>query len=662
MQHWKTQVAGAVLIVAMAVLLGVEASRFPRHPSPPSTVASTPFPIALHSCEPTAAMSDNIGVIQRADGSFSACLRVGALQPGGYQITARRLGKGAPSSGAINPHGDWMSLTPASGPPGTVVRVSGNVAGLSADQRRADAHLDFCWAGCDALVGWVAVDWSATEPGRFTTEFTAPAAPWFAGNIVAPLRAGRYAVIMPCTAGIQKPSGACPGPTLEANFELTGPGSNLCVGSAPCAALRATPTSGPPGALVAVDGWAPLTGLNDNSFLSIDLGSQPPGKPGFENFSPLVASVPFTVTAAPPWNSLPALRPVSVQRTGMDAIGVDPSNSNRFAYCAYGAIEITSNGGRSWSAVSLDGVRTASAATTYPIPNPYSGATRPTCDAVALDARYPGTVYAVFDAVQGSPPPFYFVAYVTRNSGRTWQAVPVPDGSEMGRFGGFRVNGTSAQALFWKKNDTGVYDPTGFIAWETGDGGRSWSPGPLHCPAAGPCIALGPQDNSRCQAVGEWESIQISTSGGRSFSIPRWPGRLSACTTSELVGLASGDIAALDGASPYPMLLSTDSGTSWWAVALPPVPGQSAFGGCCQAVLMLPDGRLLAVGDSWYVLNAGAAQWCRASSTPAAMIAYPPTPTPELIRDRLWWIDTNRNGPGAYLSTPKSLAISAVHC
>ena len=661
MERWKLQAAGAVLIAVMAIALGVAASRLPRRNLSHPYAAATAFPIASHTCLPSDATGDNTGLTQRADGSFSACLRVGALAEGSYQVTARRLGKGGPSIGTINPVGDWITLKPSSGPPGTTIRVDGYVTGLSADQRRTDEHVQLCWAACDALVGSVAVDWSTTELGRFTTQFAAPAAPWFNGKGVTPLHAGRYAVIVPCLAGIEKPSGSCPDATLEAAFDLTGQGSNLCVGSGACAALRSTPTQGPPGTLAAVDGWAPLTGLNGDGFLTVAIEGQLQSKPGFADATPLVASAPFTVTPAPPWSSLPALRPVSIQRTGMDAIGVDPGNASRFGYCAYGVVDLTSNGGRSWTSISLDGAGTASAATNYPIPNPYSGATRPTCDALFLDAKYPGTIYAVFDAVprNGSPPPFYFVGYLTRDAGRSWQPVPVPDGSEMGMFGGFRVDSSSAQALFWKSDST-TFGPSAFIVQETLDGGRSWHTGTLRCPATGPCIALGPQDNGRCQAVGEWEGVLISTNSGGSWSVSGWPSRLGACATSELIGFGTG-MAALDGGSLYPLILSSDSRVAWKAIALPPIPGQSPDGGCCQTLTMLPDGRLLEVADTWYVLNAGAVQWCRATNAPGTPNSAS-APTPDVIGDRLWWIDTTRNGPGPYRSTPRSIAISAIHC
>jgi hypothetical protein len=665
MKTWRAQLAGAVLIAVMAIALGVEASHLHRGVPPPATTAATPFPISHHTC--ARAEGDNTGLTQASDGTFSACLRVGAVAAGHDQVAARRLaGKGVPDSGAANRPGDWITLAPASGRPGSLVTVTGYVAGATPGQPRAD-HAPLCWAACDALTGYVDISWSPSQAGLFTAQFLAPAAPWFAGGKIAPLQAGRYAVVFPCLPGFEKPSGLCSGSRLVAHFDLTGAGSGLCTTGASCASLQTSPAEGPPGTLVAVDGWAPLTGLNGTGFIDVAIEGQPQGKPGSASAAPLIASTPFMVTGAPGWESLASMHPLSVQRTGLAPFGVDPGNANRFAYCADGVVDITSNAGRSWSAVSLAGVHTASAATNYPIPWSFSGSPRPTCDAVFLDPKNAGTMYAVFSTVprNSGPPPFNLIAYVSRNSGRTWQPVPVPGGSEMGRFDGFRVDGSAAQALFWKSDAaTYVPDPNAFIVQETADGGRTWHVGALHCPAAGACLALGPQDNGRCQAVGDWESILTSANSGRSWSIPGWPNRLGACSASELVGLAGGGVAALDGSSQYPLVVSTNGGATWAALALPPLPGAAGdLGGCCGWVLqMLPDGRLLVMGSAWYLLAPGATQWCSPTTMPAGQPSAYPGMAPMVMGDRLWWLDSTRNGPGAFTSSAKSVPISSLHC
>ena len=660
MKTWKTQLAGAVLIALMALVLGLEATHL-SHPGAPVDTKITPVPIAHHSCSQADGIRDYTSVTQAPDGSLSACLRVGSAAAGTYKLTARKsTGKGFSPAG-VNPPGNSISLAPSSGPPGTVVTVRGYLKTTTAESRTHDSAL-ICWAACDALVGFVRIDWSTTQIGRFTAQLTVPAAPWFAGTRVVPLRPGQYSVIIPCLPAVEKPSGHCDGIGLETHFDLTATSSNLCRDETICALLEASPQSGPPGTLVAVNGWAPLIGLNGTGLVEVAIeGQQFAGMPRYAEEFPLMVSTLFRVTDAPTWAGLPAMHPLSIQRTGMDPIGVDPGNPRRFAYCGNAAIKVTTNAGSTWSTISLAGVRAASGPTNYPIPGSLT-ANPLTCTSVALDSRYPGTLYAVFSAVprNSGPPPFYFVAYVTRNSGRTWQPVPVPAKSEMGRFGGFRGSPSGVQALFWSQTTTDSSQPPQFLVEQTTDGGRSWQAASLRCPVSGPCIGLGPQDNGRCMAVGVWQAIEISTDGGRSWSSPGWPGRLSACATSELVGTTSVGVIALEPRSEYPLVLSSDGGSSWQAIGLPSLLGADAEAGNLPGSLqLLPDGRLLVAGNRWYLLGPGAAAWC-------AVTAAPPisngewSASPRLIGDRLYWSDPTAGA--AVGVTLRSFPISAVHC
>lgn len=668
MKRWFAQVGGAALLTVMVAAAAVEgASLHQSRATKPAVTYAPPVAIVHHSCAQADGIGDNTGLVQANDGRLSACLRVGSVAPGAYNVVARRFSAKHPSSSTSTPPGDWLSLAPSSGPPGTSVTVTGYVAGTNAEERRDD-HATVCWSECDGLTGTAEISWSSMKPGQFTARFTTPAAPWYGPNGVEPLKPGSYKVIFPCMPDfIDKPGGGCNFAKLEATFNLIGPAARECTGAAACAVVEVAPMQGTPGTLVAVDGWAPLTGLNGFGFLTAAIeGQQPTGKPGADAFTPIVASTPFSVSAARDWTALSRMQPMAVQRTGLDAIGVDPANQNRFAYCADGAIEITVNGGASWSAISVAGVAAASAATNYPIPGPYVGATRPACSSVWLDAKYPGTIYAAFIAVgrNSSPPPFNRVAYVTTNDGGTWQPVPVPATSEMGLFGGFRVDRASAQAVFWTSPQaTTAASTSGFVVEETLDGARTWHSASLRCPASEPCVNLGPQDDSRCQAVGEWQAIETSGDSGRSWSSPGWPSRLSACTLSELVGLTGGGVAAIDEFSQYPLTLSTDGGLTWQAIALPVPPDNAGnFANCCGwALQILPDGRLLLTGSSWYLLAPAGSQWCAVSGTPQPTYTFG-SPAPLVIGNRLWWVDSNQNGPGDFRSTARSAPIAAIHC
>src|SRR5207247_9130429 len=119
-----------------------------------------------------------VGTAVRHDRSISAWLPVCSLSPGTYQVVARVLESKIASSATANAPGTWMTLAPPSGPPGSVVTISGYVPNTTADQRRND-HAELCWAACNALTGSVEINWSAYQTGRFPTKVTAPDAPWF---------------------------------------------------------------------------------------------------------------------------------------------------------------------------------------------------------------------------------------------------------------------------------------------------------------------------------------------------------------------------------------------------------------------------------------------------------------------------------------------------
>jgi len=350
------------------------------------------------------------------------------------------------------------------------------------------------------------------------------------------------------------------------------------------------------------------------------------------------------------------IRDRSILRSGMDPIGLDPTNPNRVAYCSQNGIRLTNDGGRTWSTVPIKAAYAASNETNYPlVPNYMSYArSSPTCGAVALAPRHPASLFAVFSTVprNSGPPPDYFVAFFTTDRGRTWHPVPVPAGSDMGAFGGFRVDSTAVRALYFTGTGAlyGPFPP--FAVQQTSDGGRTWSAGGLSCPAAGPCIALGPQTNARCMAVEEWESVEVSSDNGRT-----WNGtnQVGACwRTVDVVGLADGRLLTLGGSGQFPLTTSNDGDRTWQNIDLPKRPGETDMGlGLGASLELLPDGRLLSVAGQWALLQPGANDWCLVHGMPLANPGA--SPLPVQIGDRLWWLD---GASGAL----RSLALSALHC
>jgi hypothetical protein len=537
-----------------------------------------------------------------------------------------------------------------------MVQISGYVGKAAGGLRGVD-NARLCWATCDDLQGSIAIQWSSSESGRFSALFAIPQAPWFRGKTIVSLRPGRYAVIFPCIPLYEDVNRVCNTARLQTFFDVTTSASNPCATSPSCAWLKATPGNGPPGSLVAIDGWAPLTGLGGSGLVGIrfeEARSTRSSGPA----EPILLSTAFTVTPSHRWTELPALHPVSIQRTAMDPIAFDPGNPRRFAYCGDGVIHITRDGGASWSTISVAGIVRTSAATDYPIPGVQADAT--ICSSLALDGQHLGTIYITFESTARPPPSqSFFVAYLTRDSGRTWQPLPVPADHDMGDFGGFRVSATSVQALFDSSGTSGSLATGPFSVEESIDGGASWQTSTLDCPSSGPCLGFGPQNDRGCRlGPEEWETTEVSKDGGRTWSQLGWPDHLGACTTAQLVGLTGGGIAAIDPVSPYPLRVALD-GTNWNAIALPRLQGADVGAEALPGPLeMLPDGRLLVAGTTWYLLSAGANAWC--TVTTPAVPSGQGSAAPLLIGDSLWWInpDSGTEPEGA----PQRFALRSLHC
>jgi hypothetical protein len=570
------------------------------------------------------------------DGGFTGCLRIDAVSPATYPVIARGFpSTWAPAATTDNP--DTIEISPSDGPPGTRITLTGSVS--TPPGAGEDDHVPLCWDACDDLFYSAEVHWSTSSPGRFEIPFQVPAAPWMTRTSVHPLIPGRYRVILPCIPDIlDKPSG-CRGEQRFGSFQLTGPAPSLCRSTQPCAALELSPIAGPPGSIVAIRGWAPLVGLGGQARIFLHLRTAFTAMDSM----PTLASAPFRVTAGPGWASLGALQPVSIIRSGWEAMGIDPTNPRRFAYCARSSIQVTVDGGQHWSSIPLQGAWTASAATSYPLLPNFQGDPA-ACGAVELDPAHPASFYAMFDTFlrNGMSPPDYFVAYVTTDAGRTWRPVPVPAGVDLGAFGGFRVDGSAARALFFP-SQAEKFAARRFLVQQTVDGGHTWTSGRLACPQDGPCIALGPQDNGRCM-LGEWESIEISRDHGQSWITPDWPNRLQACRSfAELVGFSSGTVARIDMEDQYPLLVSHDGGGVWTAIELPVQPSANYY-----ALQFLPDGRLLSTGTAWSLLLPGSQAWCLVPNAPAGR------DVPRLIGERFWWVTQD----GSLGSFP----LGAVHC
>jgi hypothetical protein len=532
-----------------------------------------------------------------------------------------------------------------------MVTLTGAAPAVPAGARLEDRVL-VCWDACDALIYSAPVHWSSSIPMRFEIPFPVPSAPWLTSKGIHQLVPGAYRITLPClwVSSAEKPKGECGLEQRTGSFRLIGPVPSLCMSGQPCSALEVSPTEGPPGTAIAVRGWVPLAGLERQGSVHIQFRAAL----ATSSALPTLASAPFQVKGGQDWASLGTLHPAFVLRSDIEPLGVDPANPARFAYCSEGAIQLTSDGGQSWSSVSIEGALAASAATKYPLVPTYT--TDPaSCAGVALDPRHPTSFYVSFLTVErgSGPPPFYNVAYFTMDTGRTWHALPVPAGSDMGGFGGFQLDQSGVRALYTYWSDSLPDDQLRVAIKQTVDGGKTWSTGTLACPPAGPCIALGTKTWGRCQAVEAWRAVLVSADNGKSWTLTN---RIRSCWgLVELIGLPDGRLATLGG-SDVPIGVSGDGDRTSRGFALPQLPERTDTVTPLGSLELLPDGRLLSVSLHWSLLAPGASAWCTVAGSPTGNQTSEVAPSaPQLIGDRFWWLDGTP-------ATLHSFALSALHC
>jgi hypothetical protein len=387
----------------------------------------------------------------------------------------------------------------------------------------------------------------------------------------------------------------------------------------------------------------------------------------------LLAPLAFAVSAAPDWASLGPLHPLAIQPSASaPAIAVDPSNPRRLAYCGSDGIQVSANDGQRWSTVPTGGAVQAAAGSPYQF-QPTTTTSPPICGTLAVDPIHPGSFYAAFGMIRTeyhSAPPYFAIAFVTADAGRTWRLVPPPSGLDLSTFGGFQVGDHAVLAVF--SSPTQTLPAPSFAVQATFDGGKTWASGQLPCPAAGPCVRFGAADLV-VTGMGAMlpQSIERSTDSGRSWFPPSWPSSVvTRYGSNQLVALGPTTIALISsgpGDPSYPFLLSTDGGATWEVVALPTVPGSALDPPHLPTALtMLPDGSLLGWNNTppsgagyWDLLQPGAAAWCRAADAalPGAWGSMAPF---RVIGDRLWWIDGS--DPTLVPLRIESLAISALSC
>jgi hypothetical protein len=608
------------------------------------------------------------------------------------------------------PPGEWISLSPDSGAPGTIVQVNGFLpGGLNPEDLKANnykSHTNVCWESClnGLVIESLEVDWSTTEPGRFTVKFTTPAAPWLTSNGPQPLRTGDYHISLQCLGPDITGCATVEGQP-SATFHLKEPVNNTCPNPS-CSSLIANPPQGAPGTQIQVQGWAPLRQVIDNQAFGISLVLEPqdgvadstqllnlgmveqkldgsltatfqvpqrgadqtPLSPGTyllaldagsftgdkNGAEVLLAPIPFEIIAAPSWAQLQRTNPlwiqpsVSLQSTTMSVSPLDP---NRLAYCASGSIRLSQDGGKTWTSISTSPVTQLAAASQYPL-GPGNPSQSPACNAVTLDSSYPDSFYAVFETMskEYGAPPIYYRGYFTHDHGKTWQLVPEPSGnsassSEMGRFGWFWTDGKVVQALYSGNPASPDASPSVIIE-QTTDGGANWSIASLICPPNGPCLRWGDGPGMISGMGAELpQMVMASQNNGQTWQSTGQSIETRTFGPHELVALAQNQALLISGSADYPLRYTEDNGKTWQALALPPLPETDPSNMVGYLGLqMLPDGSLLAMNPDtgvWWALPPEARDWCSTSVTSPDKA----TVLFQAAGDRFWWFTASSQNP-----------------
>lgn len=624
------------------------------------------------------------------DGAISSCLRVGDLAPGSYhvvleQIVPKHAALAAPARAAGPPL--TLQLTPASGPPGTTVALTGTLAEASSSQ---PTFASACWDGCrDGLqYSGVALHWRS--PTTFTTTIVVPEAPWVETSplqVLAP-RTGTYRIGLE-SVGAQQGCGLGGGEgSAPFHLEVASSPASWCSTQASCASLVATPDHVLPGRVVKVTGDAPLVSVIGSAApfafqLEVLSGRGSGLEIRFHTMAKTGAiEVNFghgalTIRKPPPLRAQPRTVPIAEAADGLTPIAAEAGRPPVVAWCDGSHVTVDGPNGR--AVVALSGASAVLEQLGFTL----FGSSTPRCVAVAPLADPRGGVPAIavgfVVAPHGEALPAADVALVSTNGGRPWSPVPAPPGTSLASFGGFRHVGTTTDALFVASSSSAQSAPGASetpLVEATDDGGAHWHSAAFSCPAAEPCVAFRAYPWGNCAMNGTSQVLLRSSDGGRSWRSPRWPGAVQACTSATVAAPSASTELLIDSGSRYLARLSTDAGAHWEVLGVPALPGAPRGSGVDPGdggVVLLPDGALLAWrsgGDptrlSWDLLTPGAKRWCSATgavgtSTDSSM---PASSWPVVLSDQLWW-QTLTSSPGGLASTSVAThheALSAIRC
>ena len=563
-----------------------------------------------------------------------------------------------------------VTLSPASGPPGTRVQVTGT---LRRSVAKHASTLQVCWDGCLTgldLGGSRRVRW--ISPRTFVTRVRIPSAPWLegGGGGVVRLRDGSYPVSVTC---VTDASSCLLAATAEGTARFTlrdARPPRWCERASACATLTVSPQSVVSGALVRLSGYVPLVQWDDGAdrfggTVSTIAGRHSVPEASLTRQSTQVQAsfghAALRVVGGAQLAEIRRLPAGALVRDGQAPIAADPNDPQLVAACDGRSIMLWV-GGRHVTVPTQASIPVLAREGMYRPGAPFHSS----CADVLPLGR--STLLAAFQGQTGAGTGIFADYPVeTRDGGRSWQALPVPAGAAAATFGGFRTVGRGAQAVFASAGAHGG-PPDAVVALVEATTGAAlrWRAAHLSCPARGPCLSFGPFLPGNCAMGISSQDVLRSTDGGRRWRLAPTltPGQL-ACGEGTLVMLGRGRALLIDALSAHPVQATRDGGVRWQSLALPTPPTASLPEGVSDlnifapaGITVLPSGALLLSGEGRGValLEPSAHSWCAASGPLADLSLSRQASALVPIGSRLWWLDYGSAPAGR----PQPLALHAL--
>lgn len=620
-------------------------------------------------------------VTQAQNGRIDTCLRLGNLDAGPHTISFQDLQAYGPTPPKLLPPPSKrrplptpppsepavaLSLSPASGGPGTVVTVTGR---LRRPLVAGAGHPNLCWDGCGNGLGYGDVEMTWTSRRSFRTRMIVPAAPWIEGGPphVVPLVSGDYQVAIDCLREARACSSITEG-AATFHLRVTRP-VNWCRTQARCGRLRVTPAQALPGQVVRVTGFVPLASGN-----TPDAGSpyetvvlhQVRRQRAFR-FTGAARLVTvglgaIVVKAPPTYAGQGRTAPVAELSDGVPRIAANPADPTEVAWCAGQTIAVAGPSGTTTiSTATVNATLQAMGFSLRYEPQPSCAAVAPLATSTGAPA---GLAAAFYVTTKVGPPPEFLAALVTHDNGQTWAPIPVPSTSAPYGLAGFRYSGTALHAIFALSinkapNAYPELDPVRTVTEASSPDGQSWREAPLGCPSAGPCVTFGPYQPGNCAMNGTTQALLRSTDGGARWSALDFPYAVQACWQAQLIATSPASELLVDATSDYPVLRTIDGGATWHDIAIPKPPVGSN-------ITALPGGALLVTPGldyrgHWKLLRRGAHRWCPVQTPSSAAQRRFQLAGPTVIAQTLWWLTGPVDNPDAAPAI-NQLPLSALSC